>query len=272
MRLTVVGYLLVTVWAWRYIDMSFGGVISGLGDVRNLLGRMLPPDFSDLSAAIRLAFETLWMAVIGTFLAIVLSVPLAFGAARNTTPHPYVMRVCRAIIVLGRAVPDLIFAAIFVRALGIGVLPGILAIGLHSIGMVGKLFADAIEQTTVAPREAVVSTGATKWQAIITSVVPQAMPSFIATALYRLDINLRSSSVLGLVGAGGIGFLFIQTLRSLQYDRALGVVVVVFVFITVMEMLSAAVRATLLGGTLAAGPAADRGWTVNAVIPRTVSP
>ena len=248
LRLVLIGFAVAFMWAWRHTGMSFGGLIAGFGDVQNLLGRMLPPQFNEFEAAVRLTFETLWMAVIGTFIAVLLSIPVAFGAARNTTPHPAVMAVCRGIIVLSRAVPDLIFAAIFVRALGIGVLPGVLALGLHSIGMVGKLLADAIEQTDRVPREAVASVGASKWQGIITSVVPQVMPSFIAITLYRLDINLRSSSVLGLVGAGGVGFLLQKTLRTLQYDEALGVVIVVFVFITLMEALSAAVRSTLLGG------------------------
>ena len=142
---------------------------------------------------------------------------------------------------MARAIPDVVFALVFVRALGIGVLPGILALGLHSIGMIGKLVADAIEQIDERPRDAVVSTGATKWQAIATSVVPQVMPSFIAVVLYRLDINLRSSTVLGFVGAGGIGFLLQGKLRSLNYDGALGVVVVIFVCITLVELLSALV-------------------------------
>jgi phosphonate transport system permease protein len=247
LRLVAGGFVVATIWAWRYIDMSLTAIFGGVGDMWNLLGRMTPPRFDDLDRAIELTFETLWMAVIGTALAVVLSVPLAFGAARNTTPHPAVMAVCRGIITATRAIPDLIFAAILVRAVGIGVLPGILALGLHSIGMIGKLFADAIEQVDPRPRDAVVSVGASKWQAIITSVVPQAMPGMIATVLYRLDINLRSSTVLGIVGAGGIGFLLQQKLRSLQYDQALGIVIVIFVFITAMEFLSAAVRTTLLG-------------------------
>lgn len=228
--------------------MSFGALIGGVGDIAALLRRMLPPRFEDLSTAVDLMLETLWMAVIGTTLAVVLSVPLAFGAARNTSPHRLVMAACRGLITLARAIPDIVFALVFVRALGIGVLPGILALGLHSIGMIAKLFADAIEQIDERPREAVVSTGATKWQAIVTSVVPQVMPSFIAVVLYRLDINLRSSTVLGFVGAGGIGFLLQGKLRSLNYDGALGVVVVIFACITLVELLSALVRGSLIGG------------------------
>ena len=247
-RVVIAGFAAATVWAWLYVDMTFTTIWSGLGDMRNLLERMLPPSFARLDHTIGLAFQTLWMAVIGTAIGIALSFPLAFGAARNTTPHPIVMAVCRAIIVLSRAIPDLLFAAIFVRALKIGPLPGILALGLHSIGMIGKLFADAIEQTPVAPREAVTSVGARKWQAIVSTVIPQAMPSFIATALYRLDINLRSATVLGLVGAGGIGVWLKQMTGSLQWNKALGIVIVIFVFITVMEFVSALVRSTLLGG------------------------
>ena len=243
-----VGFVVALIWAWQHIGMTFGGLWSGFGDVRRLLARMLPPDFSDLSEAVRLGLETLWMAVIGTTIAVALSIPIAFGAARNTTPHPLVRIVCRGIIVLSRAVPDLIFAAIFVRALGIGVLPGVLALGLHSIGMVGKLFADAIEQTQPMPREAVTSVGARKWQAVISSIVPQVVPSFIATALYRLDINLRSSTVLGIVGAGGIGFLLQARLRTLTYDQAIGVVIIVFALITVVEAISALARGVILGG------------------------
>ena len=248
MRAVVLAFVAATGWAWWYTDMTFGEIFGGIGDVKNLVARMTPPQFANFDATLSALLETLWMAVIGTTIAVVLSVPLAFGAARNTTPHRAVMALCRGIIVLTRAIPDLVFAAVFVRALSIGVLPGILALGLHSIGMVGKLFADAIEQTTPSPREAVVSVGAGKWQAITTSVIPQAMPSFIATALYRLDINLRSSTVLGIVGAGGIGFILKSFTGSLQWDKALGVVIVIFLFITVMEFVSALVRSSLLGG------------------------
>ena len=262
---TVAVFLAATVWAWRRIDVSFGALLGGLGDIGALLGRMLPPRFEDLPRAVDLTLETLWMAVIGTTMGVVLSLPLAFGAARNTSPNVAVMSACRGVITLARAIPDVVFALVFVRGLGIGVLPGILALGLHSIGMIGKLFADAIEQVDEQPRDAVVSTGATKWQAIVTSVVPQVMPSFIAVVLYRLDINLRSSTVLGFVGAGGVGFLLQAKLRGLNYDGALGVVIVVFVCITLVELLAALVRASLIGGERTIGrrsapPASVGAW------------
>jgi phosphonate transport system permease protein len=245
-RGTISTFFLIAIWGWIFVDMDFLSVFAGLEDINNLLDYMLPPSFADWERALELTIETFWIAVLGTFISLILSVPLAFMAARNTTPHPAVYAAARGIIVFCRAVPDLVFALVFVRALGIGVLPGILALAFHSIGMIGKLLADAIEQTETEPRDAVDSVGATKWQSIFTTVVPQIMPSFVSIALFRLDINLRSSTVLGLVGAGGVGLLLKERLGRLDYSEALGVVIVIFGFILGMELLSAAVRGLIL--------------------------
>lgn len=247
-RSTVSTFTLIAIWAWIFVEMDLLSVFGGISDIANLVDYMLPVNFDVLDRAIALTLETFWMAVIGTFLAILLSVPLAFLAARNTTPHPLVYTIARGIIVFNRAVPDLVFALILVRALSIGPLPGILALAFHSIGMIGKLLADAIEQTDKEPREAVSSVGAGSFQTIVTTIVPQITPAFISIALFRLDINLRSSTVLGLVGAGGVGLLLKETLGQLAYSEALGVVTVIFVFILLMEILAAGVRATLLRG------------------------
>jgi phosphonate transport system permease protein len=247
-RNTLYGFLLAFVLGWIFIDMDLFRIFSGTEDIISLVDYMLPAEFEYWDRALELTFETLWMAVIGTFLAILMSIPLAFMAASNTTPHPTVYAVARGIITFSRAVPDLVFALVFVRALGIGVLPGILALAFHSIGMIAKLLADAIEQADKSPREAVRSVGARPLQNIITTIVPQIIPAFISISLYRLDINLRSSTVLGLVGAGGVGLLLKKTLGQLDYSNALGVVVVIFIFILLMEVLSAAVRLQILAG------------------------
>lgn len=240
-------YAVMVVWSIRRTGLSLSALVEGYSDFRRLLDRMLPIEFREPSRIIELAFETFFMAYIGTALAVLLSIPIALGAARNTTPHRLVFAVCRGFIVMMRAIPDLIFALIFVRAVGIGVLAGILAIGLNSIGMVAKLYADAVEQIDEGPREAVLATGASRLRAILTGVVPQVLPAFIGTALYRLDINFRTSTILGYVGAGGIGFLLQQYLGGLQYDRALGVVTVIVVLVLVVEFVSASVRASILG-------------------------
>lgn len=241
------GFLVAVVWAWRYVDMSFGGIWSGIGDVRALIGRMLPPTYDDLRRTIELAIETFFIALLGTFVAAILSLPIGFLAARNTTPHPVAYYAARAVIVFCRAIPDLVFAFIFVRSIGLGVLAGVAALALHSIGMVGKLFADAIEQVDEQAREAVRSTGARRLQELTSAVFPQVLPSFIATFLYRLDINVRISVVLGFVGAGGIGLALQSSLRGLAYPRALGILSIIVVLIIAVELFSSAVRGSLLG-------------------------
>ena len=260
--------LVAFVWSWIFLGMSFSGITSSFGDVGRLVQRMVPPDFSNLSNIVDATIETVWMAVMGTAGAIVLSFPLALGAARNTSPHPTVRYVCRTVISLTRAVPDLVLGAVFVSALSIGPLPGVLALAIHSIGMVGKLFADAIEQAAEAPREATISVGATRRQTTRASIIPQAMPSMIATALFRLEINIRASSVLGLVGAGGIGVLIQTSLRSLDYESALGAVAVIFVVVTVVELLSVRIRSAILGEAAAMAQSARHGWFSQRIIAR----
>ncbi|OMB98908.1 phosphonate ABC transporter, permease protein PhnE [Mycobacterium sp. NS-7484] len=246
LHLITLGALLATLVAAWSIDFAPTTLLNGFDEVAALLQRMLPPRLDDPGRITGLAVETLLMAVLGTVLAAIVSVPLAFLAARNTTPHPAVQAVARAIITFCRAMPDLLFAVLFVRALGIGVLPGILALALHSVGMLGKVFADAIEQTDPGPREAVRSTGAGYFREMLNAVVPQAIPSWIATFIYRIDINLRMSVVLGFVGAGGIGFALQDALRGLIYPRALGIACVILAIIAAMELLSIVIRRMLL--------------------------
>jgi phosphonate transport system permease protein len=254
--LSILAVVATVVSAWS-IEFVPAALIDGLDEVWALLQRMVPPRLDNPGRISVLALETLLMAVLGTVLAAVASVPLAFMAARNTTPHPAVHTVARAVITFCRAMPDLLFAVLFVRALGIGVLPGILALALHSIGMLGKLFADAIEQTDIGPREAVRSTGVGYFREMINAVVPQVVPSWIGTFIYRIDINLRMSVVLGFVGAGGIGFALQDALRGLVYPRALGIVMVILAIIVVMELLAIGIRRMLLTSAQSK-PARDR--------------
>lgn len=243
--LVVAGLLACYLAAW-YLRFDLATLLGGLDAAGQLLERMLPPEVDDPGRVTELAVQTLLMALLGTVLATVVSVPLAFLAARNTTPHPAVAAAARGIITFCRAVPDLVFAIILVRAFGIGVLPGVLALALHSIGMLGKLFADAIEEVDAGPREAVRSTGAGRIREMISAVAPQAMPSWIGTFVYRIDINLRTSVVLGFVGAGGIGFALQSSLRALNYDSALGMVLVILLLLVAMEVAAVVVRRLVL--------------------------
>lgn len=246
-------------WGFERTGFSPSSVADGIDDMRRLAARMWPLNFGELDLIIRLSIETVFIAFIGTALAVLLSIPIAFLAARNTMPNRLAGRFATGFIVVTRAIPDLIFAMIFVRAIGIGgtrsITAGVLAIGISAIGMVGKLYADAIESIDEGARDAVASTGAGRIQTLVTGVLPQVSPSFIGVALYRFDINFRSSTILGYVGAGGIGTLLREYLSGLRYERALAVAVVIIILVLVVEFLSAAIRKQILG----LDPFADRG-------------
>ncbi|MET8651796.1 phosphonate ABC transporter, permease protein PhnE [Nocardia aurea] len=249
LRILSIAGLVAVFAAADYLEFAPATLVDGLDEIAALLERMLPPRLDDPGRIGVLAIETLLMAVLGTVLATIASVPLAFLAARNTTPHPVVHAAARALITFCRAMPDLLIAALLVRGLGIGVLPGVLALALHSIGMLGKLFADAIEQTDPGPREAVRATGVGYFGEMVNAVVPQVVPAWIGVFVYRVDINLRTSVVLGFVGAGGIGFALQDALRGLTYPRALGIVGVILLIIAAMELLAILVRGLLLAPT-----------------------
>jgi phosphonate transport system permease protein len=239
--------VILVVAGWRVIGMGILPLFTGIGNIFRFLAQTVPPEFTGFAHIVNLALVTVCMAVVGTALAALLALPVGFMAARNTTVHPAVRWVARALIVVCRSVPDLVFAIVFVEAIGIGVLPGVLALGFHSVGMLGKLYAESIEQVPTEPREAVTATGASRLQNVATSVVPQVLPSFSSITLYRLDINLRSSVILGYVGAGGIGFLLNQYMGTLQFRRAMAIVVVIFALIVIMEFVSAVIRRSLIG-------------------------
>jgi len=241
--------VVAAIWAARRVGFTGGPLLAGLDDARSLAVRMWPPRPDDLGYALSQLWFTFLMAVAGTTIAALLSVPVGFLAARNTTPNVLTRLTARAIITATRAIPELVFAIVFVLALSIGPLPGVLALGIHSIGMLGKLLADAVEEADEGPREAALSAGATRFQALVGAVVPQVLPSYAGAALYRLDINMRASVILGLVGAGGIGFDLQSTLNVLRYRAAFGLIVLIFVLILVVERCSMAIRRVLFDGS-----------------------
>ncbi|EKU99778.1 phosphonate ABC transporter, permease protein PhnE [Leptolyngbya sp. PCC 7375] len=207
----------------------------GIPAILNLLGEMLPPDFSRLPQWIEPIFDTLAMSIAGTAIAIGLSLPLGLLAARNTTPHPIAFHISRIILNITRAIPELILGMILVAAVGFGKLPGTLALGLHSVGMVGKFFAEAIELSDQAPVEAARAVGATRPQVIVHSILPQVFPQMADVTFYRWEYNFRASMVLGAVGAGGIGLEIISALRILKYQQVSALLIVVLVMVTLVD-------------------------------------
>jgi phosphonate transport system permease protein len=217
-------------------------LVEGIPAIMQLLGEMLPPDFSRLPQWIRPIVDTLAMSIAGTAIAVGLSLPLCFLAARNTTPHPVLFHLTRTLLNIARAIPELILGMILVAAVGFGKLPGTLALGLHSIGMVGKFFAETIELSDPAPVEAARSVGATEPQVIVHSVLPQVFPQMADITFYRWEYNFRASLVLGAVGAGGIGLEIISALRVLQYRQVSALLIVVLGMVTIVDSLSSYLR------------------------------
>jgi phosphonate transport system permease protein len=213
--------------------------------VRQLSSEMFPPDFSRLNHWAWPLVDTLAMSIAGTAIAVVLSVPVALLAAHNTTPHRLVYQASRLVLNLLRSVPELIMGIILVAMVGFGALPGALALGLHSVGMVGKFFAESIEHVDQRPVEAARAAGATPPQVIWHAVLPQAMPQLADITIYRWEYNFRASTVLGAVGAGGIGFELIAALRVLEYAQVSAILICILVCVTVVDGLGAALRRSL---------------------------
>ncbi len=208
----------------------------------DLVGRMFPPDWGYANRLWRPLWDTLNIATIGTLFALLVSVPIAFLAARNTTPHPLFRQLALIIIVTSRSVNALIWALLLVSIIGPGVLAGIIAVGLRSIGFCAKLLSEAIEEIDFRPIEALDSTGASGSQVVTYGIVPQVAPAFAGISVYRWDINIRESTVVGLVGAGGIGLPLDASIASLQWSRATVIFVMILALVVISEWVSAKVR------------------------------
>jgi len=183
--------------------------------------------------------------LLGTCVAVVLSLPLAVLAAENVTPSRALYLSARGIIAVTRAVPDLVWALLFVTAVGLGPFPGVLALSVHSIGMLGRLFAETIEDIDMGPVHALTITGASPVQIVTHAIFPGLTPSLIGISLYRLDENVRSSLVLGFVGAGGIGFLVLTAMNLFQYRQWRRCLSSPTCWFIAVERLSAAIRARI---------------------------
>lgn len=233
-------------WSFADLRLNAATLVDSAANAADFAGRMFPLDFPPALELLRLCGQTMAVVVCATLLSVLLSVPVAVVAAGNTTPHPSARFAARGVIVLARAVPDVVLAIIFFRVFGLGALTGVLAMGLHSVGMVGKMYADAIEQIDEGPRTAVRATGAGRLQQLVSGVLPQVLPSLVANALHRLDINLRISVVLGFVGVNGLGFEIAGALNALDYRRGMALALVVLALCVLVELLSGAIRRALL--------------------------
>ena len=236
----VVAVVLLSAGETGLLDLK--RLADGLPAIGVLAGEMFPPDFSAAPTWIKPIFDTLAMSIAGTALAVVLSLPLAVLAARNTTPGVAVYHAARVLLNLLRSIPDLIMGIVFVAAVGFGTLPGVLALGLHSTGMVAKFFAEAIEHVDRKPIEAAEAAGASRLQVIQHAILPQVLPQFCDVTVYRWECNFRASTVMGMVGAGGIGLELVSSLRILHYTEVSAILIAILTMVTMVDAIGAAIR------------------------------
>lgn len=238
----VFAFLIVVAQSAVVVEARPQDLITGAHGMADILYRSWPPNLAKLPDMLWPALETVDIGVFGTVVGVILALPLAVLAARNTTPGRLFNVAARAVIAFARAVPDLVWALLFVTAVGLGPFPGGLAISVHSVGMLGRLFGEVIEDMDMGPVEALTMTGAGRLQIFSHAVVPSVMPSLLGIALYRLDENIRSSLVLGFVGAGGLGFQLLSAMNLFDYRTVSLLLIMTFVLVMAAEQMSAALR------------------------------
>jgi phosphonate transport system permease protein len=232
-------------FCWRVMtkDTIWSFVWDAPQQAADIGGRMVPPAFGYFRELIQPLWDTINIATLGTLIAILIAVPIAFLAAHNTTPSTRIVRpIALLLIVASRSINSLIWGLLLVTIIGPGVFAGVIAIALRSIGFIAKLLYEAIEEVDKNQVEAVAATGASSLQVLDQAIVPQVMPAFAGIAVFRWDINIRESTVLGLVGAGGLGLKLQASLNTLAWNQVTTILLVILATVAVSEWISARVR------------------------------
>lgn len=238
----------VVVFAWLPIsEKTVWFFVEDAGrQAMDIGSRMLPPKFDYMEKLWWPVWDTISIATLGTLIALVIAIPVAFAAARNTTPHPLVRAIALFVIVSSRSVNSLIWALMLVFIFGPGMLAGTIAIGLRSVGFCAKLLYEAIEEIDESQVEAIEATGASGAQKMLYGIVPQVLPTFAGVGVFRWDINIRESTILGLVGAGGIGLQLNGSINTLAWTQVSMILLVILLTVIVSEWVSARVRHAII--------------------------
>jgi len=239
----------IFVYCWQFISnaTTWFFVWDAPRIAGDIWGRATPPRWEYITQLGEPIWDTLNIATLGTIIALMLAVPVAFLAASNTTPSRYFIRpIALLIIVATRSINALIWALLLIAIIGPGVFAGVIAIAIRSIGFCAKLLYEAIEEIDQSQVEAITATGASRWQVMAYGIVPQILPAFAGIAVFRWDINIRESTVLGLVGAGGIGLQLSASLNVLAWPQVSLILLVILVAVVISEWVSAKVRGAII--------------------------
>jgi phosphonate transport system permease protein len=228
-------------WSWQGADMRPLALVRDAANMRTYAAGFFPPDFTEWRGYLREMVITLQIALWGTALALVCAIPCGLLCSSNIVPW-WIYQPMRRVMDAARAINEMVFAMLFVVAVGLGPFAGVLAIFVHTTGILAKLFSEAVEAIDPKPVEGIRATGAHPLEEIVYGVIPQVLPLWISYALYRFESNVRSAAVVGMVGAGGIGVVLWEIIRGFQYAQTCAVMLMIVVTVTLIDMLSARIR------------------------------
>jgi phosphonate transport system permease protein len=238
--------LVLLIVAFRPVEMShFTRLFTNSENMRLYGKELLKPDWTDWKIYVAQMWLTVQIAMWGTFLAVIYAIPLGLLCAKNITPV-WIQQPMRRLMDIQRSIPDLVIGMLFIVAVGLGPFAGVMAIMINTGGVLAKLFSEAVESIDRGPVEGVRATGAAPLQEIVWGVIPQVAPLWTSYALYRFESNSRSATVLGLIGAGGIGQVLFDSLNAFNYSQASAIVIVIVVAVSLIDLLSQAIRSRLL--------------------------
>lgn len=236
------GFLfMLLIWSWEGADMRPLDLIKYSGNMSIFLKEFFPPDFHDWRIYLEEMVITIHIAIWGTILAILCAIPCGLLSSENLVPS-WVYQPMRRIMDACRAINEMVFAMLFIVAVGLGPFAGVMALWVHTTGVLAKLFAEAVEAIDPRPMEGVRATGANALEEILYGVIPQVLPLWISYSLYRFESNVRSASVLGIVGAGGIGVILHEVIRGFEYAQTAAVLLIIIVSVTLLDLISARIR------------------------------
>ena len=238
--------IIIIAICFQQVDFSFLKLVQGIPQMASFARGAFPPDFTNITSMLLSMLQTIEISIVGTVVAVILSLMLCLGASSNFSPNKVVYIICRTILNLFRSISEQIVALLFVTSVGLGAFSGALALSVHSAGMMGKFFSEAIENIDEGQVEALRATGATKWQVIRYAVLPQVLPEFITTILYRWETNIRSATVLGMVGAGGIGFDLVTSVRLFQYQETSAIILLTLVTVIFIDQINNRLRSKII--------------------------
>jgi len=244
-QLSWAALLILLAASWKSADMRPLDLFKDGGNMATYAAEFFPPNFTQWRMYLQEMVVTLQIALWGTVLAVVTAVPLALLASANIVPW-WVYQPVRRFMDACRAINELVFAMLFVVAVGLGPFAGVLALWVHTSGVLAKLFAEAVEAIDPQPVEGIRSTGASALHEIVYGVLPQVMPLWISYALYRFESNVRSASVVGMVGAGGIGVVLWEIIRGFQYAETCAVMIIIVIGVSAIDLVSARIRKMLI--------------------------